>query len=122
MVRVNSIRHEFVDRLPAILEDGVAYVSIRYTVVIHLCCCGCRNKVVTPLNPEGWKMTFDGKSISLSPSIGNKVLPCRSHYWICQNRIQWVPIFSEPIPETERRARGLWESFLRFISNRTRKR
>ncbi len=32
---------------------------------------------MTPLNPEAREMTFDGKSIYLYPSIGNRTLPCR---------------------------------------------
>ena len=122
MARVNSIRHEFVDRLPDVLDDGVAYISMRYTVVIHMCFCGCRNKVVSPLNPEAWEMTFDGKSISLYPSIGNRSLPCRSHYWIRRNRIQWARSFPEPGSETDRRSGGLWASLRRFILNQIKRR
>ena len=39
---------------------------------MYMCCCGCRNRVVTPVNPEAWELTFDGKAISLYPSIGNR--------------------------------------------------
>ncbi|WP_443045096.1 DUF6527 family protein [Streptomyces sp. Go40/10] len=58
--------------------------------VVHLCCCGCGNKVVTPLSPTDWSLTFDGASISLSPSIGNWSYPCRSHYWIRGDTAQWA--------------------------------
>ncbi|MET8893193.1 DUF6527 family protein [Streptomyces albogriseolus] len=58
--------------------------------MVHLCCCGCGNKVVTPLSPTNWSLTFDGDSISLSPSIGNWSYPCRSHYWIRANTAQWA--------------------------------
>ena len=121
MARVNSIRHEFTDHLPDELDDGVAYVSMRYTVVIHMCCCGCRNKVVTPLNPEAWELTFDGKSISLYPSIGNRSLPCRSHYLIRRNRIQWARSFPEPGRDSDRRPGGVWGFLRRFIHNRFRR-
>ena len=118
MRRVTTIRHEFTDRLPDKLDDGVAYVSMRYIVVIHMCCCGCRNKVVTPVNPEAWELTFDGKSISLYPSIGNRSLPCRSHYWIRRNRIQWLRSFPEPEQDTDRRPSGVWGFLRRFIPKR----
>ncbi|MEU3550841.1 DUF6527 family protein [Streptomyces longwoodensis] len=58
--------------------------------MIHLCCCGCGSKIVTPLSPTDWSLTFDGASISLSPSIGNWSYPCRSHYWIRSNTAQWA--------------------------------
>jgi Family of unknown function (DUF6527) len=35
----------------------------------NLCCCGCGEKVVTPLRPTDWKLIFDGKTISLDPSL-----------------------------------------------------
>ena len=71
MTRIKSLRLEFVNYAPEALDDGVLYVSIPFTTVVHRCCCGCGNEVVTPLDPTDWEMTFDGKSVSLSPSIGN---------------------------------------------------
>ena len=58
---------------------------------MHLCCCGCGNEVVTPLNPDGWRLTFDGESVSLHPSISNPDMDCRSHYWITRDKVCWVP-------------------------------
>src|SRR4051812_48089733 len=91
MTRINKITHEFVDTMPKILADGVIYVSIPYATTIHKCCCGCGNKVVTPLSPTDWTLSFNGESISLDPSIGNWSFPCQSHYWIRSNRVQWAP-------------------------------
>jgi hypothetical protein len=62
---------------------------VKYKAMVHLCLCGCGNKVVTPLSPTGWRMTFDGKTISVHPSIGNWNLACRSHYWISDGRVRW---------------------------------
>lgn len=90
MKRVETLTHEFVEYVPRELKDGVVYVSIPYATVIHKCCCGCGREVVTPLAPSQWSLTFDGKSISLHPSIGNWSFPCRSHYWIKQNRVSWA--------------------------------
>ena len=72
------------------LQDGMIYVSIAFATVVHKCCCGCGNEVVTPLSPTDWQLIFDGRSISLNPSIGNWNFPCQSHYWIKRNRVQWV--------------------------------
>ena len=89
MGQVSRIEHQFVDLIPETISEGVLYVSMTYATAIHKCCCGCGNKVVTPLDPNHWMLTFDGQSISLSPSIGNWNYPCRSHYWICRSNVKW---------------------------------
>jgi len=89
------LKHEFVEFIPDELERGTIYISIRFATASHLCCCGCGNKVVTPIRPTDWKLIFDGKTISLDPSIGNWSFPCQSHYWIRNNRIRWAPRWSK---------------------------
>ena len=79
--------HRFVRSIPKELEPGVLYVSMEYATAIHACCCGCGNQVVTPITPKDWQLTFNGESISLSPSIGNWGFPCRSHYFIRKGRV-----------------------------------
>ncbi|PWV47052.1 DUF6527 family protein [Chitinophaga sp. S165] len=79
------LTHEFVEFMPDQLEDGKLYVSITCSVVVHKCACGCGNEVVIHLSPSDWKLTFDGETISLSPSVGNWQFPCRSHYWVRKN-------------------------------------
>ena len=93
--RMTSFRHRFVDVIPETLEAGVLYVSFRYGTVSHQCCCGCGREVVTPLTPTDWKLTFDGETISLYPSIGNWSFPCRSHYVIKNSRIEWAEDWSD---------------------------
>lgn len=78
---------EFVDLIPDDLRDGVLYVSMTYGTTVHLCASGCGNKVVLPLSPADWQLFYDGDAISLTPSVGNWQYPCRSHYWIRENRI-----------------------------------
>ena len=90
MTGVQTLTHEFVEYVPRELKDGVLYVSIPFATVIHKCCCGCGMQVVTPLAPSQWSLTFDGKSISLDPSIGNWNFPCKSHYWIRRNQVEWA--------------------------------
>lgn len=88
------LKHEFVEFIPDELKQGTIYVSIRFATASHLCLCGCGNKVVTPIRPTDWTLIFDGKAISLDPSIGNWSFPCQSHYWIRKNRVQWAPRWS----------------------------
>ena len=76
--------------VPDSLEPGVLYVSVEYATAIHACASGCGNEVVTPLSPTDWQLTFDGRAVSLYPSIGNWSLPCQSHYWITKNEIEWA--------------------------------
>lgn len=94
MKKASVLRHEFVEYIPQDLSEGIIYVSIPFATVVHKCCCGCGNEVVTPLSPTDWKLTFDGESISLFPSIGNWSFPCRSHYWVRGNRVEWAAAWS----------------------------
>lgn len=91
MTRHNHLAHRYVEFIPKDLEEGVLYISNRFRTASHLCCCGCRQKVVTPLNPAQWHLIDHGHTISLSPSIGLGTLPCRSHYWIRHSKIDWWP-------------------------------
>lgn len=84
---IAMMNHKFVDIIPDNLEEGILYVSIKYATAIHLCACGCKNEVVTPFSPTDWQLTFDGKTVSLSPSIGNWSFKCQSHYFIKNNEI-----------------------------------
>lgn len=81
--------HRFVDVIPKEPDEWVLYVSIEHAVAVHRCACGCGRKVVTPLAPIHWKLIFDGRSVSLSPSIGNHAFPCKSHYWLENGRVRW---------------------------------
>jgi uncharacterized protein DUF6527 len=90
MKQEKALTHEFIEFVPDVVEEGKLYVSIEYATIVHKCCCGCGKEVVTPLSPTGWKLIFDGKTISLDPSIGNWSFPCRSHYWIRNNRVRWA--------------------------------
>ena len=84
------LHHEFVEFMPTDLAAGVLYVSIPFATAAHLCCCGCGNRVITPLTPTDWKLTYDGEAVSLSPSIGNWSFPCKSHYWVKRGKIKWA--------------------------------
>jgi hypothetical protein len=85
---VDAFEPVFVEFIPAQLEDGRLYVSMTYATASHLCACGCAERIVTPLSPADWELTFNGR-VTLTPSIGNGQYSCRSHYLIRNNRVQW---------------------------------
>lgn len=84
-MKAKLFKLQFVDSIPHQLEEDVLYVSIQHNMVSHLCACGCGRRVDTPLDTDEWKLTYDGESISLQPSIGNYDFPCKTHYWIKNN-------------------------------------
>lgn len=90
-----EITHEFVATVPAAREEGKVYVSMKYATAVHNCFCGCGTKVVTPISPTGWTLTFDGETVSLDPSIGNWGFACQSHYWIKRDRVNWAKPMSK---------------------------
>ncbi len=85
---MKTLQHKFVELIPDKIEDGILYISMEYCTAIHKCICGCGNEVVTPISPTDWKLTFDGESVSLDPSIGNWNFECQSHYWIINNNVR----------------------------------
>lgn len=90
-----TARQEFVEYIPGTLDNGVVYVSIPFNTVMHKCFCGCGQEVVTPLSPTDWKLTYDGQTISLDPSIGNWNFPCQSHYFIRKSKVIWAPKWTQ---------------------------
>lgn len=118
MTSIVRMRHEFVEHVPQELQEGVLYISIQYSTAVHRCCCGCGNEVVTPLSPTDWRLTFDGETISLHPSIGNWSFECQSHYWIEHGNIRWAPRWSKDEIE-DGRARDR-EAKKRYFARRQR--
>src|ERR1051325_10652584 len=86
MFRHIRLEHRFVQYIPEQLEPGIIYISVEYATAAHSCCCGCGEQVITPFTPTDWKLTFDGETVSLWPSIGNWNFACRSHYIIRKSR------------------------------------
>lgn len=84
-----------VNSMPLILQEGILYVSLKNEIVGHLCPCGCGNKVLVRIGKAGWKYTEANGNVSLYPSLGNWKLPCRSHYWIRKNKVQWASNWSD---------------------------
>ena len=92
MPKLFELEPVFVDTVPHPLELGKLYVSKKYETVLHLCACGeCNQETVTPIrDPQtGWQYTEVDGLVTLHPSIGNFQMPCRSHYWIQENKVVW---------------------------------
>jgi len=78
---LKEISMKFVKYIPDVLIDGILYVSLEFETAIHLCACGCGEKVVTPIRPGEWTLLVKDDKPTLSPSIGNR-FACKSHYFI----------------------------------------
>ncbi len=103
MMRWHRLEHRFVTHTPEQLDPGVHYISMEYGTATHSCCCGCGEEVVTPFTPTDWKMTFDGETVSLWPSVGNWNQRCRSHYVIDRGRVLESGVWSDAQVAAERR-------------------
>ena len=101
-MRHQTLEHRFVRNVPRELDSGVLYLSMDYATAVHSCCCGCGDRVVTPFTPTDWRMTFDGESISLHPSVGNWNQKCRSHYVVQRSRVLEAGPWSDAQVEAER--------------------
>ncbi|MDC7709053.1 DUF6527 family protein [Vogesella indigofera] len=86
-MKTQTIRPVFVTQFPAVFEQGVLYISEEFETAGHLCCCGCGEKVITPLNSAKWRLRKEGDTVSLLPSIGNWNYACKSHYFIIKNQV-----------------------------------
>lgn len=84
------MKHKFVEFIPSEIEEDTLYISIEYDVAKHKCPCGCGSDIVTSLSPARWSVTYDGETVSLSPSIGNWSHPCKSHYFISHDKVVWA--------------------------------
>ena len=105
----------FVEDIPITskLRQGILYVSIKHSIVTHLCACGCGTRIDTPLDPDEWTMIYNGETISLRPSIGNWDIPCQSHYFITGNTA--VPVKPS---HKEKKCRRFW--FKRIVKSKRR--
>lgn len=97
-----NIELQRVEFIPKVLESEILYVSERFKVAAHLCPCGCGTKIVTPLGACEWSFSVKRRRPTLDPSIGNWQIPCRSHYWIRNGRIEWSHAWTEEEVQTGR--------------------
>jgi len=86
-LKIQTIVPCYVEFIPDILEESILYISKEFNTAVHLCVCGCKKIVVTPLNSEMWTLTFNEDKPTLTPSIGSFSLQCKSHYFIRDGKI-----------------------------------
>jgi hypothetical protein len=86
-MKINTIRPMYVESFPTAQEDGILYISRRFSTACHLCCCGCGTKIITPLRTTEYRLTDTGGRVTLYPSIGNWNHRCRSHYVIRNGQV-----------------------------------
>lgn len=109
------MKHKFVEHIPQEIEENVLYISLEYNVAKHKCPCGCGSEIVTTLSPARWKLTYDGQTVSLYPSIGNWSHACKSHYFITKDKVVWAgPISQDQINKVIKNDN---ESLKRHIEN-----
>ncbi len=94
MIIITELKPKISEFIPDNIENGILYISEIYSTAMHLCVCGCGNKVVTPLGDKDdikrheWSYVRTSDNlVTLRPSIGNHNFPCKSHYWITNNKI-----------------------------------
>ncbi len=85
-----NIEPIFVEYMPSELDDNKIYISEECEVAVHLCLCGCKNEVVTPIGKNWWKFEINKNKVSITPSILSKNLNCKSHYIITNNIANFV--------------------------------
>ena len=84
---IRKIRAVYVRSFPKTLEDGVLYISRRFSSACHRCCCGFGTKTVTPIRRTEYRLIDTGGRVSLYPSIGNWNHPCQAHYVIRDGKV-----------------------------------
>ncbi|MET3591737.1 hypothetical protein ABID26_001121 [Mesorhizobium shonense] len=107
--------------VPAVLEPGVLYVSEEYKIAMHLCACGCGSKVPVSLGPAGWTIKERNGKPTIRPSIGSGQLPCRSHYFITDGRVEWLRAMSAAQTVAALKSdHGRREAYYRDLNRRSR--
>jgi hypothetical protein len=106
VTRIQTVEHRFVEEIPDGIAEATLYISIPYATAVHRCLCGCGCEVTTPLAPPDWRLTYDGETVSLCPSVGRWGSECQSHYhyWITRSHVRWAPKWSREQIDAGRRA------------------
>lgn len=93
-MRLTELTPEYVHFMPEkpAMKEGILYISREFGSVQHRCACGCGEIVVTPIDTVQWwtlREEDEGRVVTLWPSIGRFQSPCKSHYFITKNKIEW---------------------------------
>lgn len=93
--RATRYRPCFAPEEPDRIEPGVVYVigedPFQWAAVLK-CPCGCGDDIWLNLlegHSQCWKVTTDRRQrLSLIPSV-NRIVGCRSHFFLRHNQIKW---------------------------------
>jgi hypothetical protein len=100
--RIDHIVHvESMQDVPKKLK-GMLYIvgKPRPKWAIMACPCRCGERIDINLmesRQPSWRLTSDDVKVSLHPSLWMPNEKCGSHFWIRQNRIDWVPYFGRGV-------------------------
>jgi len=80
-------------------EKNVLYVCESGNLSWHICPCDqtdmikekCPGRIVRTRLDSDWTFTFDGDIPTISPSISNVSLPCKSHYVLTAGELRFLP-------------------------------
>lgn len=92
-MKQTELTPKYVDFIPPVsdMKQGILYISEPYKTTSHLCACGCGNEVVLPFgSSHGWTLTERLSGVTMRPSVGSFNLPCKSHYYITDNKVEWL--------------------------------
>ena len=87
-------RYLAVENTPKQLDPGVVYHNPDFELATLLCACGCGHRV-TLLVPDSHQVSSNQGLASVTPSIAVCDAQCKSHYFITNGRVDWLPAFSQ---------------------------
>ena len=88
-----TFKYLAVEKIPKQLDPDVVYHNQDFELAALLCACGCGHRV-TLLVPDGHQVFSNRGLASVTPSIAVCDAPCKSHYFIADGRVEWLPAFS----------------------------
>jgi hypothetical protein len=83
-----------VEKTPKQLEPGVVCHNPDFELAALLCACGCGHRV-NLMVPDGHRVTSNQGLATVTPSIAVCDGECKSHYFITNGSVEWLPAFSE---------------------------
>lgn len=75
------------------MEPGVVFHSEEFELAGLLCACGCGHRI-TLLVPDSHEIIDQAGWATVRPSIGVFDAPCKSHFFIHNGNVAWMPAFS----------------------------
>lgn len=86
-------RYQAIERTPKELTPGVVYHNEEFELATLLCACGCGRRV-TLLVPDSHQVSERNGLATVTPSIAVCDAPCKSHYFITDGQVEWLPAFT----------------------------